>query len=106
MRKLWLVFAQTATIALAALFVVSTLRADLLASNPRGGSVVTVKEPSGTEVPARAGASFSEAARKAMPAVVNIFTSQEVKRPRHPLMDDPLFRYFFGEQADPGPQRR
>ena len=106
MRKLWLVFAQTATIALAALFVVSTLRPDLLASNPRGGSVVTVKEPSQAEAPVRAGASFSEAARKAMPAVVNVFTSQEVKRPRHPLMDDPLFRYFFGEQADPGPQRR
>jgi Do/DeqQ family serine protease len=40
-----------------------------------------------------------------MPAVVNIFTSQEVKRPRHPVMDDPLFRYFFGPQ-DAGPQRR
>jgi serine protease DegQ len=107
MRKLWLVFAQTATIALAALFVVSTLRPDLLASNPRGGnSIVTVKEPPQAEATIRAGASFSEAARKAMPAVVNVFTSQEVKRPRHPLMDDPLFRYFFGEQADPGPQRR
>ena len=104
MRKLWLVFAQTATIALAALFVVSTLRPDLLATNPRG-NVVTVKEP-GTDVPVRTTASFSDAARKAMPAVVNIFTSQEVKRQRHPLMDDPLFRYFFGEQADPGPQRR
>jgi Do/DeqQ family serine protease len=41
-----------------------------------------------------------------MPAVVNIYTSQEVKRARHPLMDDPLFRYFFGDQADAGPQRR
>jgi serine protease DegQ len=105
MRKLWLVFAQTATICLAALFVVSTLRPDILAGNSRG-AVVTVKEPQ-TDAHGRVNpASFSEAARKAMPAVVNIYTSQEVKRQRHPFMDDPLFRYFFGEQPEAGPQRR
>ncbi len=104
MRKFWLVFAQTATICLAVLFVVSTLRPDLLTWNMRG-NVVTVKEPQ-PEAPARAAASFRDAARQAMPAVVNVFTSQEVKRPRHPFMDDPLFRYFFGDQNDPGPQRR
>ena len=104
MHKFWLVFAQTATICLAVLFVVSTLRPDLLTWNTRG-NVVTVKEPQ-PEAPARAAASFRDAARQAMPAVVNIYTSQEVKRPRHPFMDDPLFRYFFGDQNDPGPQRR
>ena len=104
MRRLWLIFAQSATICLALLFVVSTLRPDLLTWNMRG-SVVAVKEPP-PEVPARATASFSDAARKAMPAVVNIFTSQQVKRPRQPFMDDPVFRYFFGEQPDLGPQRR
>src|ERR1700704_4455950 len=35
-----------------------------------------------------------------MPSVVNIFTSKEVKVPRHPFMDDPLFRRFFGDQLD------
>jgi len=104
MRKLWLIFAQTATVCLAVLFVVSTLRPDLLGGNARN-SVVTVKEPP-VDAPGRAAASFSDAARKAMPAVVNIFTSQEVKRPRHPFMDDPLFRYFFGDQVEAGPQRR
>jgi serine protease DegQ len=104
MHKFWLVFAQTATICLAVLFVVSTLRPDLISWNTRG-NVVTVKEPP-TEAPVRTAASFRDAARQAMPAVVNIFTSQEVKRPRHPFMDDPLFRYFFGDQNDPGPQRR
>src|SRR5687767_11222422 len=44
MRRFWLVFAQTATICLAALFVVSTLRPDLIAWRTRG-DVVTVKEP-------------------------------------------------------------
>jgi len=105
MRKIWLVFAQTATVCLAALFVVTTLRPDLLSWNPRGG-VVTVKEPSADTTRHTGPASFSEAAHRAMPAVVNIYTSQEVKRARHPFMDDPLFRFFFGEQPDDGPQRR
>jgi len=105
MRKLWLVFAQTATICLAVLFVVSTLRPELLAGSTRG-AVVTVKEPQPDAQGRATPASFSEAARKAMPAVVNIYTSQEVKRQRHPFIDDPLFRYFFGEQPDTGPQRR
>ncbi|HSD59684.1 MAG TPA: 2-alkenal reductase, partial [Burkholderiales bacterium] len=45
MRKLWLIFSQAATVALAVLFVVSTLRPDLLPWSGRGGnSVVTVRE--------------------------------------------------------------
>ena len=107
MRKLWLIFAQTATVCLAVLFVVSTLRPDLLAWGGRD-SVVTVKEREfqPAQAPAPVAASFNDAARKAMPAVVNIFTSHEVKRPRHPFMDDPVFRYFFGEPSAPGPERR
>jgi serine protease DegQ len=104
MRRFWLVFAQTATICLAVLFVVSTLRPDLVAWTTRG-DVVTVKEPE-PEPAVQSAVSYSDAVRKAMPAVVNIFTSQQVKRPRHPLMDDPLFRYFFGDQPDSGTQRR
>jgi len=105
MRRLWLIFAQTATICLAVLFVVTTLRPDLLVRGQGKGGVITIKEPP-REISAQPSASFNDAARKAMPAVVNIFTSQDIKRPRHPIMDDPLFRYFFGDQADPGPQRR
>jgi serine protease DegQ len=96
MRKFWLVFAQTATVCLAALFVVSTLRPDLLGWSARG-NVVTIKEPQAEPATNRV-TSFSEAARKAMPAVVNISTTKEVKLSRHPLMEDPVFRYFFGDQ--------
>jgi serine protease DegQ len=108
MRKLWLVFAQSTTVCVALLFVVSTLRPDLLAWNaPRGGAVVTVKEPPAAEAAARPPAvSYSDAVRRALPAVVNIFTTQEIQRPRHPFMDDPLFRYFFGDQLESGPQQR
>jgi FAD/FMN-containing dehydrogenase len=40
-----------------------------------------------------------------MPSVVNISTSKEVKLRRHPFMDDPLFRRFFGDQLDGETQR-
>ena len=97
-RKLWLTFCQTATICVAALFVVTTLRPDLLAWTSRG-SVVTIREAP-PEAEARKVSSFSEGARRAMPAVVNIYTTKEMKIQRHPFMDDPVFRHFFGEQFD------
>lgn len=100
MRNLWLIFSQTATVALGVLFVVATLRPDLLPWNPRG-TVVTVREAA-PETAGRAAPSYSDAARKAMPSVVNIFTSKEVKAPKGQLFDEPLFRFFFGE---PEPQR-
>ena len=99
MRKLWLIFAQTTTICLGVLFAVSTLRPDLLgsASHPTVDVVTTREAPVAAT---RAVASYSDAAKKAMPTVVNIYTSKEAKVQRHPFMDDPVFRYFFGEQFD------
>src|SRR5688572_4551073 len=97
-RKLWLVFCQTATVCVAALFVVSTLRPDLIAPVSRG-SVVTVRETQSAGEPMKT-ASFAAAAKRAMPAVVNIYTSKETKIQRHPFMDDPVFRHFFGDQFD------
>ena len=35
-----------------------------------------------------------------MPAVVNVYTTKETKIQRHPFMDDPVFRHFFGERFD------
>jgi serine protease DegQ len=105
MRKLWLIFAQTTTVVLAALFVVSTLRPELLPwKSPAGGAtMVTLKEaatPAPTvDVIPKAG-SFSAAAQKAMPSVVNVFTSKEIKISSHPLMEDPLFRRFFGDRFE------
>jgi serine protease DegQ len=96
MHKLWLIFAQSATVCLAVVFVISTLRPDLLGARSRE-AVITVKEPPAIPAAPRI-ASFSDAAQKAMPAVVNISTTKEVKLARHPLMEDPVFRYFFGDQ--------
>jgi serine protease DegQ len=97
-RKLWLVFCQAATVCVAVLFVVGTLRPDLLAWTNRGG-IVTIRESHPEGEPTRI-SSLSDAAKRAMPAVVNVYTTKETKIPRHPFMDDPVFRHFFGERFD------
>src|SRR5882672_1740263 len=103
--KFWLLFAQACTLCMAALFVVVTLRPDLL---PRvagkGSSVVLLREA--TPAPAAPGAgSYADAARKAMPAVVNIYTSKAI-RSRNPMLDDSILRRYFPDLADRQPARR
>lgn len=105
MRKIWLIFAQTATVAVSVLFVLATLKPEWLGRPIGGTQVVELRQATGSAaVPARA-ASYSDAVRKAAPAVVSIFTSKEIKTPRHPFLDDPLFRRFFGDRLGEEPQR-
>jgi len=104
-RHLWLIFAQTVTVCIAVWFVVATLRPEWLVLRPvaTGSGTVTVAQTSPPPLAAldiaRQG-SYSDAAKKAMPAVVNIFTAKEVKTPRQPFLNDPLFRHFFGRELD------
>ena len=49
--------------------------------------------------------SYREAARAALPSVVHIYTTQQIKQQKHPLLDDPIFRHFFGERPEGQPQR-
>lgn len=106
MHRLWLIFAQTVTVALAIVFTVSTLKPEWL---PRGGQVVALQAaaPDGSlgKSSSQGGDSYRTAARAALPSVVHIYTTQQVRQPRHPLFDDPIFRHFFGERPD-GPSRR
>ena len=107
MRRLWLIFAQTVTVSLAVLFVVGTLKPEWLNRSPVPSNIgVTVQETSSSAEPPAAAGSYRDAARKALPSVVHIFTAQIVKMPRHPLMDDPLFRHFFGDRAESPGQRK
>ena len=104
LRRLWLIFAQTATVCVAVVFVVSTLKPEWMparapAQAPAGAPVTVVQQAA---APATGGAatrpdSFHDAVKKAMPSVVNISTSKEVRAPRHPLLNDPMFRRFFGD---------
>ena len=103
LRRFWLLFAQVATVCVAALFVVATLRPDLLARFTGRNNVVLVQETPVT-VPAPKIASLADAAKKAMPSVVNIYTSKEIRR-RQPLLDDPILRRFFPGLDDNEPHR-
>jgi serine protease DegQ len=106
MRRFWLVFSQAVTVAVAVLFVVSTFRPEWLPS--RGGATLAVVQPTpatGPQPVTSQVGSFHEAVRRATPSVVNIFTSKEIRTPRHPLLNDPIFRRFFGDQVPEEAQR-
>jgi len=109
LRRLWLIFAQTATIALGVLFVIATLRPEWLPMRSGAPARVTFSEapraPSDGAPPPAGSASYATAVRRALPAVVHIFTSREVKAPRNPLFDDPVFRQFFGDALEGAPRR-
>jgi len=93
LHHFWLLFAQITTVCLGLLFVVATLRPDLLARISGRNNVVLVQE-SAPVVQAPQVESLAAAAKKAMPSVVNVYTSKEVRQ-RSPLADDPLLRRFF-----------
>ena len=98
MKKLWLLFSQTATVLLAAYFVVATLKPDWLGgSSPFSSSLTFTEAPvaSGAVVPH---SSFRLAAQKASAAVVSINTSKAAKKSPHG--NDPWFKFFFGEQGN------
>ncbi|MFC5513131.1 Do family serine endopeptidase [Massilia jejuensis] len=104
-RRLWLLFAQVVTVALALYFVVAALRPDWLGRppvqvpvGPGARAVPVLQAPPGPPT-----ASYREAAGRAMPAVVNILTSK-TSREAHPILKDPFFRRFFGDRLPPEEQ--
>ena len=98
-------FAQACTVCLAVLFVVSTLRPDLLPGFERRGEGVVLLQETSTPVAGAKVATFADAAKKAMPAVVNIYTSKEMRQ-RHPLLDDSMLRRYFPDLAERMPRQR
>ena len=122
LRRLWLLFAQATTVGLGLLFVVLTLRPQWLgrysiAAQPAAvsaramgvsattpGNVGIRQVPLGEPI-ARISAldSYSDAARQAMPSVVSVYTSKQLKR--GPGNDDTLLRQFFGDPNGLEPQR-
>jgi serine protease DegQ len=110
MHRFWLLFSQfvaAIAVVIAALFGLDQIAPGLL---PFDRAAVTIREVANEVAQsggARQAASYADAASKSQPSVVNIFTSKEVRSQRNPLMDDPLFRRFFGDRfpTDNRPQR-
>lgn len=96
-KKLWLIFSQAATISMAILLVLRVFSPNFL---NKGQQNVVVNQVE-SSLNANLAGSYSLAAKKAMPAVVNIFTSKKSpENPHQKFLDDPAFRQFFGDQLD------
>ncbi len=100
---------QAVTLGLAAAFVALLIKPDLL---PTPRPVVEIHQTSpATRAPGEGSGtnlhalSFASAVETAAPAVVNIFTQKRVQERTNSLLDDPVFRRFFGDNL-PAPQER
>ena len=99
MRRYWLVFSQAVTVLLAAYFVVATLQPEWLGrgesvSSSSGVALIEAPSPPTGATPP---GSLRQAAQKASAAVVSISTTKAAERSPH--MNDPWFRFFFGDQG-------
>lgn len=94
-KRIWWVFAQTVTVLVALVFVVSTLRPDWL---PRRDGFITTQVTQTVPVSVPAAGTYADAVKRAVPAVANIYTTKEVRAPNSPFGDDPVFRHFFGDR--------
>ncbi|HZS68786.1 MAG TPA: Do family serine endopeptidase [Burkholderiales bacterium] len=104
MARLWLIFSQATTIAVAVLFVVTTFRPEWLPARSPAAPAFNQSAPAMLVSSSRV-ASYSDAVQRATPSVVNVSTSKEIRSPRHPLLNDPVFRRFFGDQLPEEAQR-
>jgi serine protease DegQ len=96
MKKLWLIFAQTVTTALAIVFVVQIFYPRILNSE-----LQSIENNFHHSNRISSSGSYSVAAEKAMPSVVNIFTSKKKAiNPHQQFLDDPVFKRFFGDQME------
>ena len=90
---------QFITIGLAAAFVIMYLYPEFKKDVAQEQHVVELKEAQESDLTiTRQIVSYADAVAKAAPAVVNIYTQKIVTEQVSPLMEDPLFRYFFGDE--------
>lgn len=100
MKRTWLLFSQTVTILVAAYFVVATLQPQWLNKRATVRGLSVIEAPANTQPRAtgstRSVSNFAQAAKIASAAVVSINTSKAAVK--NPQMNDPWFRFFFGDQ--------
>lgn len=97
---------QFTTIGLAMAFVVMYLYPELVGS-PK--PVVELKESSQTRPASSAEmgmVSYADAVKKAVPAVVNIYTTKIITERVNPFFNDPFFKRFFGDELGRPRQRQ
>uniref|UniRef100_E1TAR4 HtrA2 peptidase n=1 Tax=Burkholderia sp. (strain CCGE1003) TaxID=640512 RepID=E1TAR4_BURSG len=111
LRRFWLFFAQAVTVLLALMFIIATLKPQWLQRQGQFGKqlaepIVALREVAPGIGSGPATTSYADAAQKAMPAVVNVFSSKDGSLPPDPRAKDPLFRYFFGDKNNRKPREQ
>ena len=95
---------QFVTIGLALAFVLLFLFPSLLPDlNKQLGQdekpVIEFRQSTPEHHPNTGPVSYADAVERAAPAVVNIYTRKIITEANHPFANDPIFRYFFGDNA-------
>jgi serine protease DegS len=97
-------FLQAATVGIVAAFLLLLFRPEWFERQAPVVEFQQVAPHSKTDLSRHAGngpVSYADAVEPAAKAVVNVYTAKVITRKRHPLLDDPLFRQFFGNQLAP-----
>ncbi|HEB94404.1 MAG TPA: trypsin-like serine protease [Gammaproteobacteria bacterium] len=100
-------FLQAATVGIVAAFLLLLFRPQWFEQKAPVVEVQQVAPHTKTDLSRHAGngpVSYADAVEPAAKAVVNVYTAKVITRKRHPLLDDPLFQQFFGNQL--GPRKR
>ena len=102
-QKLWILFAQSVTILLAAWFVVATFKPQWITNTQVISMIENVSLKEAADDGHLSPGSYHDAVKRSMPAVVNIFTSkastkQKTQKSDNPHSNDPFFKFFFGDQ--------
>lgn len=109
LKKLWLTFAQAATICFAVVLAIRTIEPEFPQNLIQKKTPILIKQVEAQGQPTTTQATplstYRNAVQKAMPAVVNIYTSKKAAvNPHQKYFNDPLFRHFFGDQFDEEPE--
>ena len=110
MRRIWLIFSQAVTVAVAMLFVVATFKPDWLGRS--GGRMLPPQvslaplASAGASGPSQPTQLLSAAAQRAAPAVVSVTASKRrggggSEQAANPHAQDPWFQFFFGQRGGP-----
>ncbi|MDH5178500.1 MAG: Do family serine endopeptidase [Gammaproteobacteria bacterium] len=96
-------FFQFATVGLAAAFLILFFFPSLVSNGPGNvrPKIVELKQSdrSITQGQSQGMVSYADAVARAQPAVVNIFTQKRIVERTHPYSNDPMYRFFFGDQG-------
>ena len=100
MRRLWLIFAQAVTVAVAVLFVLATLKPEWVRGRGPLPAVAVFEAPAAASQALAGAASLRNAAAAALPAVVSV--TAYARRAPAGAEEDPAFRFFHGERSPRG----